>query len=238
MDLYERFSENLPKSEKVVVVLSGGMDSSIVARLCVRRYGIGNVHAITYFYNQKQQEEIACAKKVAKRVGISSHKILDIGCLNEISKPFSATEILGNPTPSTYIPNRNAILLMIAAAYAESNEISAVITGLQAQSQYGDHDTTPSFIAGLNAVLDQARTRKVKIVAPFNQANKAEEILLLQEIDGNVDLLSDTLTCYNPTDGVSCGRCQSCSERIANFIAVGMQDPLQYSINIDWSGYR
>jgi 7-cyano-7-deazaguanine synthase len=247
MSRSELFLSKLPDdAENCVVVLSGGMDSAVAARLCVEKYGNDNVHSISFFYNQKQSDELRMATRLSVDLKLKSHRIFNIDFLGEIAKPISANvvgglamptirDILGDPTPPTYVPNRNAILLMSAAAYAESHGLGLIVTGLQSQDQYGYHDTTPSFVRSLNAVLDHARVRRVQICAPFLETNKCEEILLLNELDGNVNMLANTLTCYNPNSvGESCGRCPSCAERIANFKKANIPDPIKYPFHIEW----
>lgn len=242
----EKFLDLLPDTGSCVVVMSGGMDSAIAARLCVEKYGAENVHACSFYYQQKQSYELSQAKDLAKILQLKSHRVFNIDFLGEIAKAISANvvdgldmptirDIIGNPTPPTYVPNRNAILMMAASAFAETLSIPTVVTGVQSQDQYGYHDTTPSFIRDLNTVLNHARVRKVQIAAPFLETNKADEIRLLLELDGHVELLAHTLTCYNPgSDHSSCGRCPSCAERIANFKKVGVIDPVHYQIPIDW----
>lgn len=229
----------------VVVILSGGMDSTISARLAVERYGASKVHAITYFYGQKQAIEVDFAKANAARLGLAKHTLVDISFLGDMVRGISANivggkamptikDILGDPTPPTYVPNRNAILLMIATSYAEANNLGFVITGLQAQDEYSYWDTTKNFVSSINGVLSQMRQRKVQVFAPFLTSNKAEEIRELIAVDRSAELLKHTITCYNPIDDVSCGVCPSCAERIANFKKVGIPDPVKYAIEIKW----
>jgi 7-cyano-7-deazaguanine synthase len=243
--LKDKFIDDLPKSKGAVVVLSGGMDSTILLRLAIEKYGKENVKAISYFYNQKQSHELDLAKITTSNLCID-HKLIDISFLGDIASKVSSNvkggmdmptieDILGDPAPTTQVPNRNAILLMIAVSFAQVNGCDLVLTGLQAQDQYSYFDTTPNFVSKMNSVLDEMRTDKVKILAPFINSNKAEEISLLAELDDSVDLLKNTLTCYNPSDDhKSCGVCPSCSERIANFMKVQIKDPIEYQIDIDW----
>ena len=44
-------------------------------------------------------------------------------------------------------------------------------------------------------------------------------------------LLINTISCYDPVDGVSCGKCPTCSERMMNFIKAGVTDPIPYLNN-------
>lgn len=228
-----------------VVVLSGGMDSTIALRLCVEKYGKDRVKALTFFYGQKQVIEIEKAKLSAKHLDVQ-HKVFDLSVLGLIGQGFSANldssiemptikDVLGDPRPKTYVPNRNMILMSVAAAFAEVENIDRIVMGLQIHDEYGYHDTTARFVEKINAVLSENRIIKIKVVAPFADLNKYDEIKILKEVDGNIDMLKNTLTCYRPHEnGDSCGVCPSCSERIANFAKAGIIDPIKYATTIPW----
>ena len=237
---------SLPDTNKVVVILSGGMDSTIAMRFCVEKYGANNVYALTFDYNQKQNVEIEKAKESTKLLGVE-HKILDLTVLGNLSQGFSANvdktidmpsikDVLGDPTPKTYVPNRNMILMSLAAAYAETKNIEYIICGLQVHDEYGYWDTTKKFVNSMNDVFSENRKIKIKLIAPFSDLSKTEELQLLLKIDNNINLTKHTLTCYNPNEiHESCGVCPSCSERIRAFMNIGIKDPIQYSKNIKWS---
>ena len=236
----------LPDTKGAVVVLSGGMDSTIAMRLCVEKYGASNVRALTFDYGQKQRFEITKAQESTHSM-LVKHKIFDLSVLGDISKGFSANvdtdiemptikEVLGDPRPKTYVPNRNMILMSVAAAFAEVEGLDTVIMGLQIHDEYGYHDTTARFVNKVNDVLSENRIIKIKVIAPFAALSKVDELRILLELDGHLGLTESTLTCYNPNDkGESCGKCPSCSERIANFMMLGMKDPIPYSRDIPWS---
>ena len=40
--------------DKVLVVLSGGLDSSVASMMCVDKYGKDNVQAVTFDYNKNK----------------------------------------------------------------------------------------------------------------------------------------------------------------------------------------
>lgn len=244
-NLHEVIS-NLPEGDhKVVLILSGGLDSTIAMRLAIERYGVDNVTALTFDYGQRQRIEIEHAKASTTFLGVP-HKIIDANFLFDISQGFSANvdtsikmptikEVLGDPTPKTYVPNRNMILLSIAAAYAETQGADLIFCGLQSVDEYGYWDTTTSFTESMNAVLNQNRKLKIRIMAPFNKLTKVDELRLLQELDGDIGLAHLTISCYNPDeDGLSCGVCPTCSERVNNFIKFGAPDVKTYQIEIPW----
>ena len=235
----------LPDVNGCVVILSGGMDSTIAMRLAVEKYGKDNVSALTFYYGQKQKREIEMAKMSTHMLGVK-HRVVDASFLGDISKGFSANvdtdmamptikDVLGDPRPKTYVPNRNMILMSIAAAFAETQNVDTVVCGLQVHDEYGYHDTTQRWVDKVNDLLSENRIIKIKLTAPFSKLSKYEELKILQELDGNLTLASFTLTCYNPDDQHrSCGVCPSCSERIANFAKVGTYDTIEYSKTIPW----
>lgn len=237
--------ELLPNVKGCVVILSGGMDSTIAMRLAIEKYGKANVSALTFFYGQKQKREIEMATMSTHMLGVK-HKIVDASFLGDISKGFSANvdtdmemptikDVLGDPRPKTYVPNRNMILMSIAAAFAETQNVDTVICGLQVHDEYGYHDTTQRWVDKINDLLSENRIIKIKLTAPFSQLSKYDELLILKELDNNLMLTAFTLTCYNPNNQhASCGVCPSCSERIANFAKIGTVDPIAYSKVIPW----
>lgn len=224
--------------KKALVVLSGGLDSTTSLRLAIEDYDV--VEAISFFYNQKQSIELELAKKTCETLGVN-HKIVDISFLGDIAKATSTNiagsdvnmptihDVLGDPQPVTYVPNRNMIMLSIAASYAETKGIKYVICGFQSNDTYGYHDTTISFLDKINAVLGENRTHKIKVLAPFVALTKYYEIKTVYEMDGNVDLFKNTITCYDPNEkGESCGVCPSCAERLKAFADMGLTDPIAY----------
>lgn len=222
---------------KALVVLSGGLDSTTSLRLALEEYD--EVEAISFDYKQKQRIELELAAKTCERLKVK-HKIIDISFLNDINKGFSANtdssidmptihDVLGEPQPVTYVANRNMILMSIAASYAETRKINTIICGFQSNDTYGYWDTTPIFVEKLNSLLDENRTHKIKIIAPFANLSKYDELKAVLELDGNLDLYKTTITCYDPDEqGRSCGTCPSCSERLSAFKKIQIEDPIEY----------
>jgi 7-cyano-7-deazaguanine synthase len=198
----------LPDVNGCVVILSGGMDSTIAMRLAVQKYGKENVSALTFYYGQKQKREIEMARMSTQMLGVK-HRVVDASFLGDISKGFSANvdtdmamptikDVLGDPRPKTYVPNRNMILMSIAAAFAETQNVDTVVCGLQVHDEYGYHDTTQRWVDKVNDLLSENRIIKIKLTAPFSQLSKYDELQILQELDGNFMLTAFTMTCYNP----------------------------------------
>jgi 7-cyano-7-deazaguanine synthase len=236
----ETIRKDLPvyNCQKVVSVLSGGLDSTVLTYLLAHHFGAESVYAISFNYGQKQKIEIDRARLTCMNLKVR-HKILDLSVLGEIAKPMSANisdsaikmptikDVLGDPQPKTYVPFRNMILLSLALSYAESVDAEFVFSGLQATDQYNYWDTTQMFVDQMNLVATQNRTHRIQIRTPFSKLSKYDELMIAKDL-GNVKF-EHTLTCYNPSkDGESCGVCPSCSERLKAFHDARMIDPLNY----------
>ena len=226
-----------------VIILSGGLDSTILAYDIVNQFSAENVFALTFEYGQKHKIELEKAKLTCSKLGIN-HKIININFLGEISKGMCALigdselaipsikEVLGDPQPVTTVPYRNMILASIGLAYAETIEADEVYLGLQTHDILGYWDCSDDFVWALNNISKLNRRHQIEINAPFSNLSKYDEILIGQKL--NVPF-EDTHTCYGvDKDGLSCGNCSSCSERIFAFAKAGFPDPVGYSKDIDW----
>ena len=220
-----------------VVLLSGGVDSTVLLHHVIRNLGRRPVHALSFNYSQRHSKELECARCQARSAGVAEHGIIDVSFLGELLKPSTSLVAGGEDVPNlrdlsadqlvqppTYVPNRNMILLSVAAAYAEGAGIDEVFYGAQAQDQYGYWDCTTTFVERLNHVLALNRGKPVQVYAPFVRMKKAETVQLGIEL--GVDF-SHTWSCYRGGQN-ACGTCPTCVERIAAFRAAGAQDPIPY----------
>ena len=219
-----------------VVLLSGGIDSSVLLHLVRRK--VEQVAALSIFYGQRHQKEMECARIQADAAGVVSFLTLDMGCVGDFLKKSSSLIQEGAPVPDltalssaerdqppTYVPNRNMMLLSVAVAYAESIGAPSVYYGAQAQDEYGYWDCTVPFLDGINAVLALNRRNRVIVEAPLIHNTKAENVRLGLELQ--VDF-SQTWSCYRGGE-VACGVCPTCVERLNAFASLGYTDPLPYT---------
>jgi 7-cyano-7-deazaguanine synthase len=217
-----------------VVLLSGGVDSSVLIHYVARSLGHAPVHALSFNYGQRHGRELLCAQAQASAAG-AAHRVIDLSFLGPLLAAGSSLIAGGAAVPDlkdlreeelaqppTYVPNRNMMLLSMAAAYAEANGIQAVYYGAQAQDEYGYWDCTQEFLSRLNHVLALNRKEAVTIHAPFVNKSKAETVQL--GIDLGVDF-AQTWSCYRGEEK-PCGTCPTCVERKNAFTACGVGDPV------------
>ena len=50
---------------KVLVLLSGGIDSTTCLAMAIEKYGVGQVVALSAFYGQKHNKELQAARNIA-----------------------------------------------------------------------------------------------------------------------------------------------------------------------------
>mgnify|MGYP001240562752 FL=1 len=214
MSMYDQViagTANIDKVSKVVVSLSGGLDSTTLLYLMVKKLGKDNVAALSFNYNQRHDVELLQAIKTCKKLGIQ-HKIIDIGFLGEIVGGVSAMVKGDVATPAmgdleaekqvpTYVPFRNTILSSITMAFAEAVGADGIALGVQ----YGDYensdvyyywDCSKKFTEAVQAIADLNDKHHITFIAPFVSLTKVDEIKLGQEIGVPYE---DTWTCYNPT---------------------------------------
>ncbi len=221
------------------MLLSGGMDSATVAAIA-RRRGF-EVHALSFRYGQRHVAELAAARRVAARLGVAQHAIVDIdlrafggsALTDDIAVPKDRTlDVIGNGIPVTYVPARNTIFLGFALAWAEVLGASDIFIGVNALDYSGYPDCRPEFIAAFQALANlatraaTAEGRRFTIHAPLILLAKREIIELGRAHDVDFGL---TLSCYDPgPGGEACGRCDACQLRLKGFREAGMPDPARY----------
>jgi 7-cyano-7-deazaguanine synthase len=214
---------------KSVIIVSGGMDS-ITLLHDIHSQG-EELHAISFDYNQRHQKEIRFAKLNCEKLNIP-HKIISLSILNDIA-PSSLTRIEpqipegqydGENMKQTVVPNRNMVMLSLAASYA----IGIGATKLYYGAHSGDHtiypDCRPEFVEAISKTLFLCDWHPIELKVPYLHGNKTT--ILKRGLELGVDY-SQTWTCYNGRE-MACGKCGSCDERLAAFRELGIKDPLEY----------
>src|SRR5579872_740793 len=132
-----------------VVLLSGGLDSMVVAGLA-RERGF-ELFALTVDYGQRHRVELDAAHRIAKALGAKRHLIvpLDLRVFGG-SALTDALEVpkegVGETIPVTYVPARNTIFLSLALAFAEVSGAKDLFIGVNALDYSGYPDCRPAFI--------------------------------------------------------------------------------------------
>ena len=224
------------KKKKSVILLSGGLDSSVVLSIAIKR-GY-EAHCISFNYGQRHKTEIKCAKKQVKLQKANSHKVFNIdfyggsALTDNIKVPENKNvDEIPNTIPLTYVPARNTVFLAYALGYSEFLSCNNIFIGVNAIDYSGYPDCRPEFIRQFEKLSNIATKKsiegkKFKIHTPLINMTKKE--IISTALKNKVDLKT-TSSCYNPSKGVSCGKCHSCLLRKKGFDEAGQFDPIKYA---------
>jgi len=224
--------------KRAVVLLSGGLDSATT--LATAKEEGYEVFALSFRYGQRHEIEIVSAQQVAKSLGVSEHRVLEIDLralggsaltdTMDVPKNRAADEMTSG-IPVTYVPARNTIFLSYALAWAEVIGAQDIFIGVNALDYSGYPDCRPEFIAQFEKLAQVATKAGVEgiryqIHAPLMAMTKAQIIRKGTKLGVHFSLTS---SCYDPApDGSACGECDSCLLRRKGFSEAGMPDPTTY----------
>src|SRR5437867_5688557 len=192
---------------RAVVLLSGGMDSATTAAIALND-GC-DVHALSFGNGQRHAAELEASRRVAERLGIRKHVILDIdlrafggsALTGELDVPKDTPlEEIGQRIPPTYVPARNTIFLAFALGWAEVLGASDIFMGANAMDYSGYPDCRPEYMRAFQEMANLATRagveggRKITIHTPLISLSKRE--IVERGLALGVDF-SITLTCYD-----------------------------------------
>lgn len=234
-----------------LVLLSGGLDSTVVAALAKRR-GY-DVSAVTLQYGQTHRRELSSARLVANALGMR-HRVVDVSFFKELAW-YSAltspdrfalptgrsTEAMAADVPMTYVPLRNTLFLTLGAALLESEALAAIevdrtpagridaslFIAANALDYSGYPDCRPEYYAAaaetirLGSKLGTQYGVPIKLETPIIGLSKADIVRLGVELGAPLEL---TWSCYEGGEA-PCGRCDSCLLRAKGFAEAGVADP-------------
>ena len=227
-------------SEKVVLTLSGGMDSSVLLFMAAKKFK--EIHTISFDYGQRHKRELNCISLqindvIAKHGAKVTNKIIDVKYIKDISPVSSLTnnnidnpnikEMAGDAQPISYVPFRNNMFVSIAASYAESLGSNEIWYGsAEADSLAGYWDSSPEWLDSMNNILSLNRKTKIKLVAPL--INKSKMQIIKDGVELKVNF-ANTWTCYSDrADGLADANTPSSSLRLRGFLDAGYIDPIEY----------
>jgi len=226
-----------------LVMLSGGLDSTVTACFAKQEAGPEDLHAISFQYGQRHgKRELEQAAIVGEHLGVKSHQFvripfnenffdgatsLVVGDAGEFDVPTPTKEGTESGIPSSWVPQRNMLFLTYAFGYADTIEADMVYTGFNAVDYSGYPDCRPEFVKAAKVALNLARKRFVEdghsidIVCPIIALSKSDIIRQGLRIEAPLHL---TYSCYYGGE-VACKECDSCRIRLAAFEEVGILDP-------------
>ncbi len=223
--------------DKAIILISGGLDSSVTLAIA-KDLGF-DCYGLSFDYKQRHISELNAAKNIARTIGVTEHKIINIDLTqiggsaltdNKIAVPIKPSDGI----PITYVPARNTLFLSYAIAWAEIINACNIFIGVNIVDYSGYPDCRPEYIKAfekLASLATKAGTEGIKfnIHTPLIKLNKAE--IIKKGVSLNTDF-SLTVSCYQADkEGRACGVCDSCRFRRDGFTNANVSDPTIYQNN-------
>ena len=219
---------------KVIVLLSGGMDSA-TALYWAKSKGF-QCRALSFDYGQRHTVEIGFAQKLARRAGCAWDLV-------RFRLPWTRTSSLLNlkkavphhtpgriglgGIPSTYVPARNTIFLSFALAACDATAAGAIVIGANAIDYSGYPDCRPAYFSAMKGVVRTGTQRGVegrapRILTPLLHLDKRGIVRLGTRLAVPFEL---TWSCYGGRRA-PCQQCDACLLRARGFREADLEDPL------------
>lgn len=238
---YQRFLlplKSVRKCESAVVVLSGGMDSTVCATWACENYQkvhfmhfqygcraedreLTSFNAIVDFLTIKYSDKIDITRSVEsldfiKRLGGST--------LTDTSLEVANGE-KGVETDSEWVPARNVVMISLAAAYCDRNQFDSIILGLNMEEGSVFADNSIEFYRRMESALAIGAKSAPRLKMPLGNLMKRHILKLGLQLEAPLHL---SWSCYHGGE-LRCGTCGPCIMRRHAFTANGIIDMVEYA---------
>ncbi len=219
--------ETQVSNPKACVLMSGGIESSVLLQEALTRYS--RVTPV-YIQNHLRWEEVELfwLKKSLRHIKsnrLEALKVLDLNMRDLYEGHWSVTgmKVPGaqSKDEDVYIPGRNITFLSKAAVFAALHSIPYIEIGVLKGNPF--NDSTPRFFSKFSELASLGLGRSVEIRAPLHKLKKEDVLLKSRGLP-----LEFTFSCINPKGYEHCGECNKCVERKKAFFSAGLADRTKY----------
>jgi len=207
---------------KNVVLLSGGLDSTVVLGLACWRDRADEVIALSMSYGQRHINEIHHAQAIALRAGVRYFRMgIDPAAWKLLplltGSTASGRDVYAMQTggiSDAFLPGRNVVFLAAALSVAGLQGAERIWIGANADDAAGFPDCRPPFLWAWQQMASHALDRPIYLEAPLLGLTKRAVVRLARAMAIDIDA---TWSCYrplpSPSGTVACGRCDACRLR-------------------------
>ncbi len=218
---------------RAVVLLSGGLDSTVSLSLAARRVVV--LAAVTFRYGQRSaEEEVKASRRVARSLGVC-HRVISLPWLGRLNAggladpktripKVSVSDLNAGRTAAAsravWVPNRNGLFINMAACLAEAWGAGIVVAGFNSEEAENFPDNGLEFVRDANRVLKRSTLNGVRVVSYVQRMTKEE---IVEEGVRVGAPLGAVYSCYLGGPG-HCGECESCRRLARAFRLAGQWD--------------
>ena len=221
------------RSDRALVMLSGGLDSATCLYWAKEKYS--EVIAISFNYFGRLVQEKRASVQLVKAAGINKLIEIDLPFVKEAgdSSYYSGRfkkSSHSNAQESSYVPARNMIFYSIGAHYAEYLGAKWIIGGHNLHDAKFFKDASKKFIDKINILFREGcllcNDQAYQILLPLSRMNRKEIIRLAIKLKAPIEL---TWSCHREGT-VHCGSCYACRQRLEAFDDLGLKDPVFFFV--------
>lgn len=224
---------DLTEPGKALVLFSGGQDSATCLAWALQRFS--RVETIGFSYGQRHAVELDCRAHfiAALRVGfpewaarLGEDHLLDLGVIKQMGDTALTSETAiamdKNGLPTTFVPGRNLLFFVSAAAVAYRRGIKHLVGGMCETDYSGYPDCRDDTLKALQVALNLGLETRMVVETPLMWLDKAATWQMAKDLGDSklVELMIEhTHTCYvgdrtkRHDWGYGCGTCPACDLR-------------------------
>ena len=225
------------QADGALVLFSGGQDSSVCLAWALDRYP--RVETVGFDYGQRHGVELAARQAVRARMAaafpewaarLGDDHMLDIRGFGQVAESAltadRAIEMTSKGLPSTFVPGRNLVFFVYAAALADRRGLGALVGGMCETDFSGYPDCRRDTLDAVQTALNLGMAQDFVIETPLMRLTKADTWALTKGLGGDrlVELvIEESHTCYlgdrehrHPW-GYGCGTCPACELRARGY---------------------
>jgi 7-cyano-7-deazaguanine synthase len=206
--------------KRAMVLLSGGLDSTVSLFWAMRRFD--DVVAISVDYGQRHVAELAAARRITRLTSVD-HLVIKI--------PLGRSGVIGTGTKiiearDSVVHGRNLAFIAVAATYAATSECATLVIGACLDDSIAYPDCRPRFLDAAGLAIREGMTPALGIDAPYANATKAEIVSDARSF-GEVcwKAAGMSISCYEGLAPGCGGVCPACVARARGFDIAGERDP-------------
>jgi 7-cyano-7-deazaguanine synthase len=222
-----------------LVLFSGGQDSTVCLAYALDRHE--RVETVGFDYGQRHGVELECRRRVRSEMTrifpawgarLGPDHMIDIasfGAIGETALTSGAEiEMLASGLPSTFVPGRNLVFFVYAAALGYRRGLHKLVGGMCETDYSGYPDCRDATLRALEEAIRRGTEIPFSIETPLMWRTKAETWALADALGGEalVELvIEETHSCYQGVRdrrhdwGYGCGACPACTLRAKGFAA-------------------
>ena len=216
-----------------LVLFSGGQDSTVCLAWALARYG--RVESVGFDYGQRHAVEMQARLEVRASVleafpqwadRLGPDHVIDLASFGAVAESAltadRAIEMTARGLPSTFVPGRNLVFLLYAAALADRRGLDVLVGGMCETDYSGYPDCRRETLDALQSAINLGMEQDFVIETPLMALTKAETWGLADQLGGEAltrIIVEDSHTCYlgvrdqmHPW-GHGCGTCPACELR-------------------------